>query len=360
MEVPISEDKTVSLKSFLRTLFPAYRARDAILADMKKYNERVERKLAMLDNKMEYCFFCLQHLDQETDLETKKRVFLSLPKASGRVADYQYAANYILSRVKSICDANGIVFALCGGTALGAVRHHGFIPWDDDVDIDIMREDFYRLEKLLQDDEELVLKRYYTYSEDGKKADYIAKIKHRKSDLFFVDVFPLDYMTVEKGQEETAWRDKEAFCEEFYEKLGGIFIEHHFFPHLIDRPVTMPEMDADVIALEDEYIKKYYKRFTSQEKNSHFSRAIGNGRWLRSIYRVQSSDEYLPFQADTLVFEGRRYGGFKNYEKLLQYQYGNIWSLPPVIYQGHENEFVNYAEEDERFLDDLRKNNDHE
>ena len=107
----------------------------------------------MLDSKNDYLFFCLQHLDKETDLETKKRVFLNLPKASGQVADFQFVANYILSRVKNICDDNGIVISLCGGTLLGAVRHHGFIPWDDDIDIEIMRDDYYRLEEILADDE---------------------------------------------------------------------------------------------------------------------------------------------------------------------------------------------------------------
>ena len=359
MEVPISEDKTVSLKSLLRTIVPAYRARDAILADMKKYNERVERKLLMLDNKMEYCFFCLQHLDQETDLETKKRVFLSLPKASGRVADYQYAANYILSRVKSICDANGIVFALCGGTALGAVRHHGFIPWDDDVDIDIMREDFYRLEKLLQDDEELVLRRYYKFR-GGFEAGHLYRIKMRKSDQFFVDIFPLDYMTIAPGQEESAWTEKEALCTEYSRKVAAIFEKHHFCYQENELAVACPEMDEEIDALEQEYLSIYNTRLLDEQHITHFTRGIGNGRWLRSIYRVQSCEEYLPFQADTLEFEGRRYGSFKNYEKLLQYQYGNIWSLPPVIYQGHENEFVNYSEEDERFLYELRKKYDHE
>ena len=48
-----------------------------------------------------------------------------------------------------VCKANGLTYFLTGGSALGAVRHHGFIPWDDDMDIALPKKDFDKLVKIL-------------------------------------------------------------------------------------------------------------------------------------------------------------------------------------------------------------------
>jgi lipopolysaccharide cholinephosphotransferase len=63
--------------------------------------------------------------------------------------------------IDSICRANGLRYYLHAGTLLGAFNHQGFIPWDDDVDISLMREDY---EKLLQILEEQYQDRYFVHN----------------------------------------------------------------------------------------------------------------------------------------------------------------------------------------------------
>lgn len=54
----------------------------------------------------------------------------------------------ILVYFKAFCDEHGLLFYLCGGCCIGAIRHQGFIPWDDDIDFFMPREDYEKLESL--------------------------------------------------------------------------------------------------------------------------------------------------------------------------------------------------------------------
>ncbi len=63
----------------------------------------------------------------------------------------------MLLRFKQFCDENGLLFYLCGGACIGAVREGGFIKWDDDADVFMPRDDYERLKVLWQDDERYAL-----------------------------------------------------------------------------------------------------------------------------------------------------------------------------------------------------------
>lgn len=67
------------------------------------------------------------------------------------LAELQQKLLDMLEVFRNFTEQNGLVFFLVGGSALGAVRHEGFIPWDDDVDIAMMRSDFEKMERLMAD-----------------------------------------------------------------------------------------------------------------------------------------------------------------------------------------------------------------
>lgn len=110
----------------------------------------------------------------------------------------------ILLETDRICRKYEILYQLSGGTLLGAVRHKGFIPWDDDVDICMLREDYNRFLSICE--KELGEKYFLqTYETDSEFFHSFARIRknntlalqrqYKGMDMhhgIFIDVFPLD------------------------------------------------------------------------------------------------------------------------------------------------------------------------
>ena len=117
----------------------------------------------------------------------------------------QLAELIILDEIKRICDLHGIKYYLAGGTLLGAARHTGFIPWDDDLDISMPRKDFERFAEICKTELDC---RFELQSIDNepKYNLFISKVRMKNTRLvdkvtanldikqgIYVDIFPLDF-----------------------------------------------------------------------------------------------------------------------------------------------------------------------
>lgn len=105
----------------------------------------------------------------------------------------------ILNTVATFCEKENINYVLFYGTLLGAVRHHGFIPWDDDVDIAMPREDYKRFMDSFPMDKYLCLCNEkdrtfpYSYGKVNRLDTKLIEVSNLIYDLGInIDIFPID------------------------------------------------------------------------------------------------------------------------------------------------------------------------
>jgi len=130
------------------------------------------------------------------------------------VRDVQEVLLEMLKDIDDLCQKHKIPYFLNGGSALGAVRHKGFIPWDDDADIAMMYEDYLKFLEIVKELPEVYVVHCFEFNEKynvlipamkiRKKGTYIKEVnkllENRISDCdgIFVDVFVYDYCSKSK------------------------------------------------------------------------------------------------------------------------------------------------------------------
>lgn len=243
-----------------------------------------------------------------------------------------YAQIEILDEIDRISKKHSLQYFLTGGTLLGAVRHKGFIPWDDDLDISMPRKDyeqFIEIAKTELDDKFLI--------ECNKYNDFywlpFAKVKNKNTIMeerllinykgnkgIWVDIFPLDNAKKEKNIKQTI-NYKLIFSFRYMALQKMDIIENKT---LIKKIINKFSKLFTIKFLS----KRIEKRMTSNknEKSNYF---INYGSAYGIKKQTHPKEKYFP--ATKLEFEGKEYYVPKDYKYILTRIYGeNYMELPPV------------------------------
>ena len=336
----------------LKRLFPAYRLKQNIdnLHQYQSFVEKnIKKSISNQSKKNEYLFWLQMQRDGESILETKKRVMRSLPKATGKLRSAQLASNYILKRVKKICDENNINLLLDAGTLLGAVRHQGSIPWDDDIDMIVMREDFAKLEKLLENDPELMMHSYYRDS--FISISTVHKVKFKKSDYFFVDIWVYDAIPLYNNSYEETWNKTVEMTNRYISELSKRLYPKYGLDYLRNNTIYDDEIAAEMKIVREQILKEnsWYLSGPAQATCMGFDYFIPH---RRQSY-ILPYDPNDPLEHRLFRYEDEEYAAFKDVHKRLSSYYGDYWGFPGALVNGHLWEMGEPKESDLKLLESM-------
>ena len=216
----------------------------------------------------------------------------------------------ILVDVARICEDNGIHYFLAYGTMIGAVRHEGFIPWDDDVDIFVPQSEIKKLKKLILADDRYD---WQDHESDVRYFQRFFKVRSRKHFInephcdayrfkgLFVDIFPMEKMP--DYMPRLACRLTSKWSNDFKGKSPKLA---HFI-YKFSSTVTIPVLRL-ISAL-------------SCQKEWHCSYGI----YIMSKLAIKTFDD-----ARKVKFENHEFLIPTDFDKCLTETYGNYMELPDV------------------------------
>ena len=256
----------------------------------------------------------------------------SLPPIKGQGRDIQLANLEILKEIDYICRKNGLNYWLDFGTLLGAIRHKGFIPWDDDIDLGMMRCDHDKLIEIFDKEKRNpdMYADYVIFYKWPKKA-YLLRIKHKKCPNLFVDIFPYynysEKLTLEQQLEKT---------KELKDYRQARMLE-------LD-----PKTKNEIMQVNDIIRKEIVADNCSEDNDLIWGSEFQHG-WKNWIH---SRDLIFPLQP--IEFEGFSTFCANKYDEYLKDVYGDYMSYPEKITVAH-NMYKTLSKEEKKVIKTLIK-----
>ena len=251
----------------------------------------------------------------------------------------------ILKAFIRVCDKHNLTYFLVYGTALGAIRHKGFIPWDDDIDVGMPRADY---EKYIQLQSEYEGTPYFiqTFISDPCYIYNYAKLRdssttflenafknHRINQGVFIDVFPVDGMSREEGdREKIGKKNKFIWRQVYFSYLPALRRKVHkrtWFKDILLNIVAGLFYVFDIA----HYRNKRVERFVRQVP---FEEAKMAGIMFGFTWRINCMPADIFRETIKVPFEDIEVKVVKDYDRYLTLLYKDYMKFPPKEQQvGH-------------------------
>ena len=270
--------------------------------------------------------------------DAQLRFFRALPKATGISQLFQDAEAQLFVEFDEFCKKHDILYWATGGTVLGAYRQQDFIPWDDDIDVYIARDQLNKLKKATEEDDRYRITVVWDWYVPCKQ------IRFRLSDVdnpCFVDLFTLDWV---QGNPKTAWEFGQEQRREFTNSIRMQFKDTDWSQilYIDDSNPLVPKLEQML----NERIEELGTHITVLSDQEHATALV---RGPENIDEGHSSgpypiDEWLPL--DYLRFRNMSVPVPNMWRQYLHRLYGDYMSIPHDI-SSHEhvaNDYINSAQ----------------
>lgn len=253
----------------------------------------------------------------------------TLPKAEGLLRKIQLANLAILIEFDRVCRENGLQYWLAYGTQLGATRHQGYIPWDDDIDVAMIREDYEKLIEIFDKtshNKDLCAQLIKNKHHPGM---LILKIKHKDLPFLFIDIFPWDYYHTALNEEER---------QKVNDKIKEIRRE-------VNSDKKLLKLDRSEIYDNAEKTAKL-RILDNKPVNRDEHPDVYMGLDFPHAARVQITSYDNIFPIEDVEFEGHKLMRMHNVQPHLEGCFGkNYMSYPSEIFLGHfQNQIISKKE----------------